>query len=210
MLFVAVTLLALASTASGVVSSTSHKNHRSNAQQSIERYSIIPRRSSLRRATVTDSNAFPHDNKNERRIQSSNSTTTASNQSESPQLASFDGDLNAIQEMALLKAKKDMQNDTSKYFVCDNQEPVHLDILTFLYSIETVRNALISVVYGEVQEATLETIAPIVLSCENQTNQNKSIVAMDTEIPSSIVADGACPPNQHCVLHHPLRNAILS
>jgi hypothetical protein len=119
-----------------------------------------------------------------------------------PELISFDGDLDYILEQALLKAgetfspqlsdapslspsgilepTKSITLDLNK---CENATIGHLEILSFQYSIETAMGANVSVVIGEVEEQLLEAIAPFVLSCRNVSSKNSGIIAIDS-VPS--------------------------
>lgn len=109
--------------------------------------------------------------------------------SESP-LISFDGDLNAIQELALAKASRESVRTA---FSCDDQVTKHLEILNWKYSIETVPNAVVPTVFGEVQEVTLQQVGPLSLSCLNNTAAFAKIVAMDTAIPGDQLSNGSYP-----------------
>jgi hypothetical protein len=100
--------------------------------------------------------------------------------SESPMLISFDGDLNAIKELALAKAN---QSNPPNRFSCDDETTSHLEILDWVYSIETVPQASATTVFGEVQESTLELVAPQTLSCYNNQSAYANIVAMDSSTP---------------------------
>ena len=98
--------------------------------------------------------------------------------SDSPMLISFDGDLDAIKELALAKA-----NRPPTSYACDSEVTKHLEIVNWMYSIETVPWANTDTVYGEVEEITLEQVAPRVLTCYNNQSSFANIVAMDITIP---------------------------
>lgn len=127
--------------------------------------------------------------------------------SASPQLISFDGDLDYIIAQALARAGETSESpelsdspslspsdvsttsdseDASvlNAFKCTNEAIGHLEILTFKYSIETALGANVSLVIGEVQEILLEAIAPSTLSCRNESNKFANIVAMDSSVPA--------------------------
>lgn len=101
-------------------------------------------------------------------------------------LLSFDGDVEALKALALEKAasQEDGEPAPPSSFSCDDAEAVlHLEIIQWKYSIETVPTAVVQTVYGEVQEITLEHVAPRSLSCLNETAAFAHIVALDTSIP---------------------------
>jgi hypothetical protein len=107
--------------------------------------------------------------------------------SASPPLVSFDGDLDAIYQLALAKASRSSVRDS---FSCDDQETVALEIINWKYAIETVPKAVIPTVYGEVQEIALERVAPNLLSCLNESAAYADIVALDTAIPGDHASGG--------------------
>jgi hypothetical protein len=107
--------------------------------------------------------------------------------SPSPPLVSFDGDLDAIYQLALAKASRSSVRDS---FSCDDQETVALEIINWKYAIETVPKAVIPTVYGEVQEIALEHVAPNLLSCLNESAAYADIVALDTAIPGDHASGG--------------------
>jgi hypothetical protein len=107
--------------------------------------------------------------------------------SASPPLVSFDGDLDAIYQLALAKASRSSVRDS---FSCDDQETVALEIINWKYAIETVPKAVIPTVYGEVQEIALEHVAPNLLSCLNESAAYADIVALDTAIPGDHASGG--------------------
>jgi hypothetical protein len=127
--------------------------------------------------------------------------------SASPTLISFDGDLDRIKELALAKAAASngasptispapsvSPAPTSKpvlqAFECEGEPANHLEILTWKYTIETVPNAVVETVIGEVQEILLEHVAPYTLSCLNPAADYAKIVKMDTAIPSDEPSPG--------------------
>jgi hypothetical protein len=105
-------------------------------------------------------------------------------QSESPGLISFDGDLEAIKEQALAKA-----NRSPTSFSCDDEIASHLEIIQWVYSIETVPQASLTTVYGEVEEITLESVAPKTLSCYNNASSFANIVALDNSDPGHEISN---------------------
>jgi hypothetical protein len=105
-------------------------------------------------------------------------------QSESPGLISFDGDLEAIKQQALAKA-----NRSPTSFSCDDEIASHLEIIQWVYSIETVPQASVVTVFGEVQEITLESVAPETLSCYNNESSFANIVAMDNSDPGHEISN---------------------
>lgn len=109
------------------------------------------------------------------RLLSKDERTTRKMQTESPDLISFDGDLDAIKELALAKANQGSPGS----FSCDNASTSHLEVVNWVYSIETVPQADVTTVYGEVEEMTLESVAPQALSCLNNQSAFANIVAMD-------------------------------
>jgi len=115
--------------------------------------------------------------------------------SESPELVSFDGDLDAIAELALAKAELATvaPGGGEDPFSCgsDAGDTSHLDVLTWTYSIETVPGATVELVYGEVAEITLEQTAPLSLACRNEEVAYANIVAMDANNIASSVSEGA-------------------
>lgn len=104
-------------------------------------------------------------------------------QSDSPPvIVSFDGDLDAILSLALQAA----QQEVDDAFACEGYGTVqHLEVVSWRYSIETSPSAVVSTVYGEVQEITLESTAPTTLACRNPMTAYANVVAMDTAIPSA-------------------------
>jgi len=112
----------------------------------------------------------------------------------SPQLISFDGDLDAILVLALAKAAEggDYNQDGGEdgTFSCPDASTEHLEILTWTYKIETVADANVATVFGEVSEITLEMIAPLSLLCKNEDVAYADIAAMDANIASSESTEG--------------------
>jgi hypothetical protein len=102
---------------------------------------------------------------------------------ESPVLISFDGDLDAIREKALAKANNDGASNIPKSFTCENETTTHLEIVNWIYSIETVPQADVATVFGEVSEITVDLVAPQTLTCYNNASSYANIVAMDSSIP---------------------------
>ena len=114
-------------------------------------------------------------------------------ETESPALISFDGDLEAIAALALERANAgatggDALGDDP--FSCTGGVTESLEILTWSYSIETAPNANVETVYGEVSEKTLEYTAPLSLECMNKEVAYANIVAMDANIASSVSTTG--------------------
>jgi hypothetical protein len=107
--------------------------------------------------------------------------------SAAPLLPSFDGDLAAVKELALLKASR---SSAPVSFSCDKEETVDLEVLNWKYKIETVPGADVPTVFGDVQETVLEQVGPLTLSCLNQGAASAHIVAMDTAIPSDQQSTG--------------------
>jgi hypothetical protein len=125
----------------------------------------------------------------------------------SPQLISFDGDLDYVIEQALARASASSgspelsdapslspsDSPTSSgssnsaildAYKCSNATIGHLEILTFQYRIETALGAKVSSVIGEVEEILLEDIASFTLSCRNESNKYANIVAIDSSVPA--------------------------
>jgi hypothetical protein len=130
--------------------------------------------------------------------------------SASPQMISFDGDLDYILEQALMKAGETLSpqlsdapssapsdstspslplpSTTLDVNKCQDSTIEHLEILRFQYSMETAIGANVTVVIGEIEEKLLEAIAPIVLSCRSALKEFLNIVAIDAvpaDIPSA-------------------------
>ena len=122
-------------------------------------------------------NLIPRDDTRNTQEKISSSTT------ESPVLISFDGDLDAIREKALAKATNDEVSDIPKSFTCENETTTHLEIVNWIYSIETVPQADVTTVFGEVAEITVDVVAPQTLTCYNNASSYANIVAMDSSIP---------------------------
>lgn len=133
-----------------------------------------------------------------RNAQENFSTTTTT--TESPVLISFDGDLDAIREKALAKANSDGVSDIPKSFACENETTTHLEIVNWKYSIETVPQADIETVFGEVSEITVDIVAPQTLSCYNNASSYANIVAMDSSIPGHEVSTTGTSPLIYCSL----------
>ena len=114
-----------------------------------------------------------------RNAQEKISTTTT----ESPVLISFDGNLDAIREKALAKANSDSASDIPKSYACENETATHLEIVNWKYTIETVAQANVETVFGEVSEITVDIVAPQTLTCYNNASSYANIVAMDSSIP---------------------------
>jgi hypothetical protein len=122
----------------------------------------------------------------------------SSTATESPVLISFDGDLDAIREKALAKAKNDGVSDIPKSFTCENETATHLEIVNWIYSIETVPQADVETVFGEVAEITVDLIAPQTLTCYNNASSYANIIAMDSSIPgheASTSGESTLSPN---------------
>lgn len=117
-----------------------------------------------------------------------NAQEQGSSTTESPVLISFDGDLDAIREKALAKANSDGVADIPNSFSCENETTTHLEIVNWKYSIETVAQANVETVFGEVSEITVDTIAPQTLTCYNNASSYANIVAMDSSIPGHEVS----------------------
>jgi len=114
----------------------------------------------------------------------------------SPQLISFDGDLDAILALALAKAAEGGDGNNQEgggedgTFSCPDASTEHLEILTWTYKMETVADANVATVFGEVSEITLEMIAPLSLLCKNEDVAYADIAAMDANIASSESTEG--------------------
>ena len=126
-------------------------------------------------------------------------------ESESPALISFDGDLDAIAALALEKANAGAngggvagEDGDTDPFSCPGGATESLEILTWKYSMETVADANVETVYGEVSEITLEYTAPLSLQCMNEEVSYANIVAMDANIASSASEIGEFTRFQHC------------
>ena len=124
-------------------------------------------------------------------------------ETESPALISFDGDLDAIAALALEKANAGAvgeddagDNGENDPFNCPGGATETLEILTWSYSIETVADADVETVFGEVSEITLEDVAPLSLECQNEEASYAHIVAMDANIGSSASETGKSPSEQ--------------
>ncbi len=110
-------------------------------------------------------------------------TTTTTTTTESPVLISFDGDIDAIRAKALAKANEDAVSDVPSSLACENETTTHLEIVNWIYSIETVPQANVGTVFGEVSEITVDVVAPLTLTCYNNASSYANIVAMDSSIP---------------------------
>lgn len=64
--------------------------------------------------------------------------------------------------------------------VSDSRFIQHLEIVSWHYEMETVSDADENTAFGEVQEATLEWVAPRTLSCRSTEYESANIVAMDS------------------------------
>jgi hypothetical protein len=137
------------------------------------------------------------------------------------EIISFDGDLDKIQQLALEKANQEQSPSTSpslpdtdvsdaptsdptivitpdgegkptvNNYTCPGETTEHLEILTYKFAIETVADAELETVYGEVQEHTLEHVAPVSLACgADPTVFYANIIAMDATLPSKLVEQG--------------------
>jgi hypothetical protein len=124
-------------------------------------------------------NLIPRDDT--RKTQENVDTSSPASTTESPMLISFDGDVNAIKELALAKANNTPRPPST--FSCDNETTTDLEIVDWIYSIETVSNANVATVYGEVQEITIDVVAPKTLTCYNNQSAFAHIIAMDSAIP---------------------------
>ena len=122
-------------------------------------------------------NLIPRDDT--RNTQETTTTTTT----ESPVLISFDGDIDAIRAKALAKANEDSVSEIPSSFTCENETTTHLEIVNWIYSIETVPQADVNTVFGEVSEITVDVVAPQTLTCFNNASSYANIVAMDSSIP---------------------------
>jgi hypothetical protein len=145
------------------------------------RYNLIPRRDT-------------------RNAQESSMTSNT----ESPMLISFDGDLDAIRAKAMAKANAN-HNGTHESFTCENETASHLEIVNWLYSIETVPQANVKTVYGEVSEITVDIVAPQSLGCYNNASAYANIVGIDSSIPGhEISTTGTC----YIFSHYSMDNVV--
>lgn len=124
----------------------------------------------------------------------------------SPQLISYDGDIDRIKALALARSKiinnpsggsntttsrppivVTPGNSVLETFECKNATVGHLEILSFKYSIETTQVANVTKVIGEVEEILGEEIAPLLLECWPNTNEFDDIVAIDSHVPADTI-----------------------
>lgn len=128
----------------------------------------------------------------------------------SPQVISFDGDLDQIISLALERAGFFNPDEVSpppisgsppptvtpfptgspvhSPNVCEGADMNRLELFNWKYTIETVAHADTGSVIGEVEEILQEKLIPILLSCNNKNATNASIVAIDSTLPQDTVS----------------------
>lgn len=159
------------------LAAVSSLNYVSAAQTVYGGYNIIPRRISSGSSTL-----LMDGRSSSRHLQNGVADLSAPSLSPTPTLISFDGNLTAIKNLALAKARQNHSSSPQQTFSCDSQQAVHVEIIHWKYSIETVPQAVVSTVYGEVQEITLDQVAPLTLSCLNPKASFANISTMDVAI----------------------------
>lgn len=135
----------------------------------------------------------------------------------SPQVISFDGDLDRIISLALERAGDFNPDEASSPSptgspaptitpfptgspvhspnVCEGADMNRLELFNWKYTVETVAHANLDAVIGGVEEMLQERLVPILLSCNNENVVNASIVAIDCTLPLDTVStDGKCFP----------------
>lgn len=126
----------------------------------------------------------------------------------SPQVISFDGDLEKIISLALERAGEFNPDEVSSpppvgsptitpfptgspvhsTNVCEGADMSRLEIFDWKYTIETVAHSDIDTVIGGVEEMLQERLVPILLSCNDENARNASIVAIDCTLPLDTVS----------------------
>lgn len=159
-----------------------------------------------------------HHRRHRRELQQA--AATATSPSASPQVLSFDGDLDRIVNLALERANNNNNNKVEttsaspsttptaspslspapSVSAAPSLTPVHspntcpgailnrLAIYEWKYTIETVPNANIDSVIGEVEEILQERLIPRLLECNNPNAVNGTVVAIDGTFPRDTVS----------------------
>lgn len=130
--------------------------------------------------------------------------------SASPQVISFDGDLDKIIALALERAGGFNPDEFSSPQptmtpaptitpsptfspvhspnVCEGADLTRLELFKWKYTIETVAQADINTVIGGVEEMLQERLVPLLLSCNAESAANASIVAIDCTLPLDTIS----------------------
>lgn len=130
--------------------------------------------------------------------------------SASPQVISFDGDLDRIISIALERAGVFNPDEASSPSptgspaptitpvptvspvhspnVCEGADLSRLELFKWKYTIETVAQADVNAVIGGVEEMLQERLVPILLSCNAEDAVNASIVAIDCTLPLDTIS----------------------
>ena len=91
---------------------------------------------------------------------------------------SFDGNVTAIQELAMQKALGEIPSSS---FSCPDAEIALFELLTWEYSIEYESTADPAAIIAELELALRGALAPRLLSCQNDAVEDKAIVAVDAD-----------------------------
>jgi hypothetical protein len=121
------------------------------------------------------------------------------------EVPSFDGDIQAILDLALAKAADPPSLSPSmaptqlpfmmmNAHTCPQETTQSLFILTYTYSLETVSNVLPSQTSGEGEEILQELLAPQVLTCMSGEAKPAKIVALDSLPRDKEATDVICEP----------------
>ncbi|GAX28423.1 hypothetical protein FisN_4Hh386 [Fistulifera solaris] len=133
----------------------------------------------------------------------------------SPQPISFDGDLERIISLAMERAEGFNPDEASSPTVtpaptitpsptvtpvhapnvCEGADLSRLELFKWKYTIETVAQADVNAVIGQVEEMLQERLVPLLLSCNAKDVANASIVAIDCTLPlDTISLEAVCAP----------------
>jgi hypothetical protein len=126
----------------------------------------------------------------------------------SPQPISFDGDLDRIISLAMERAEGFNPDEASSPTVtpaptispaptvtpvhspnvCEGADLSRLELFKWKYTIETVAQADVNAVIGQVEEMLQERLVPLLLSCNAKNVANASIVAIDCTLPLDTIS----------------------
>ena len=112
-------------------------------------------------------------------------------QEESELDISFDGDIEAIKNLALAKAAdaSSADEDASPRYVCEGETEEYVHILSWDYSIEYLPGSNEQEIVEEIEEILRIALRPRVLSCLNDLAISGSIVSED-KLPVDELSDG--------------------
>ena len=74
---------------------------------------------------------------------------------------------------------------------CDGAEMNRLVLVDWKYTIETVPNANIDKVIGEVEEMLQESLVPLLLECKNDEAASATIVVVDCTLPRDVISENS-------------------